>query len=895
MRIMQWKEWLLNLILLLFSTSSVLAQYTVNGNAARISCNEYRLTDAVNTQTGSVWNNNKIDLSQPFNFNFDIFLGSHDSPGADGIAFVLQPISTSVGTSGSGLGYQGITPSLGITIDTYQNTSDNDPAYDHIAIQLNGDLNHNTANNIAGPVTALNGNNNIEDGAWHSLRVQWDPSFNSISAYVDGILRVTVVRDLVNTVFAGNPMVYWGFTGSTGGENNYQGFKTALNPAFSFAPAQKRCINEPITFNNTTISFTTIAKFYWDFGDGSPIDSVNFNPVHTYTSANNFTVKQKVIGADGCEATNTQTILIGSKPIAGFSFTDNCELTTIAFNDTSKTTLGTINNWYWDLGNGNTAITQNTSTSYATPGDKNIKLAVKSLEGCVSDTLYKTIHIFGKPVVDFTLTDSVCLGSPTSFFSTILSSSDPITNRVWNIEGQIVANTNNTNYTFAQAGVHSVVFAATSGGGPGCFGSITKDVFVVNKPTAYFKYNTICQSSATAFTDSSYTSDGTPVNQWWWNLGGAGVSIQKNPMGTYALSGNDIIKLVVHNAKGCASDTLKQPIVINSNPVANFGYSSPVCDGLPVQFSDSSKATGGVINKWSWIYGGTVFSTAQNSNHTFTSGNQAVQLVVASAAGCVSDTVVKTFLVNSSPNVTMGLKDACKNTPVDFTALDNSGTVTQWKWVFGDGSAALTQNAQHAYTANGTYKVKLYATAANGCYADTLTKDIVIYGTNVFAGNDTIAAAGQPIQLNATGGLSYTWTPAAPLNDPNIANPVALLSATQTFTVKAFTPQGCESYDDVTVKIYNGPDIYLPNAFTPNNDGKNDILKGIPVGVKQFNYLRIFNRWGQLIFSTTDYNKGWDGTIRGQNQPGGMYIVVANAIDFKGNVIAKKQTVLLIR
>lgn len=252
-------------------------------------------------------------------------------------------------------------------------------------------------------------------------------------------------------------------------------------------------------------------------------------------------------------------------------------------------------------------------------------------------------------------------------------------------------------------------------------------------------------------------------------------------------------------------------------------------------------------------------------------------------------------MVNSSPDVTISLRDACKNTPVDFTALDNSGTVTQWKWVFGDGGTALTQNAQHAYTANGTYKVKLYATAANGCYADTLTKDIVIYGTNVFAGNDTIAAVGQPVQLNATGGLSYTWTPAAPLNDPNIASPVAILAATQTFTVKAFTPQGCESYDDVTVKIYNGPDIYLPNAFTPNNDGKNDIFKGIPVGVKQFNYLRIFNRWGQLLFSTTDYNKGWDGTWQGQSQPGGMYIVMANAVDFKGNVIAKKQTVLLIR
>ncbi len=896
MRIMQWKGWIAGCILLFFFSPKLLAQeYTVNGNALRISCNEYRLTAAVNTQTGSVWNNNKIDLTQPFNFNFDIFLGNNDSPGADGIAFVLQPISTSVGTSGSGLGFQGITPSLGVTIDTYQNGPDNDPAYDHIAIQVNGDLNHNSANNIAGPVTALSSSNNIEDGAWHSLRVQWDPAFNTISAYIDGNLRVTVVKDLVNTVFAGNPMVYWGFTGSTGGENNYQGFKTALSPAFTFGATQKSCINQPITFENGTVSFTTIAKFYWNFGDGSPVDSVNFNPTHTYTTAGNFTVIQKVIGADGCEATNTKPILIGSKPIAGFMISDNCAGITIQLTDTSKTAYGTINNWYWDMGNGNTAITQNTTASYPVAGDKFIKLAVKSLEGCESDTLYKTIHIFSKPVVDFTFTDSVCVGSVTSFFSTILSSSDPITDRAWNIEGLVVANTANTNYTFALPGNHTVLFAATSNGTPGCAGLITKNVFVVNKPTAYFKYNTICQTVATTFTDSSYTSDGTTINQWWWSLGNSGISAQKTPTGTYALAGNDIIKLVVHNTKGCASDTLIQPIVINSKPVANFGYTTPVCNGLPVQFSDSSKAAGGVVNKWSWVYAGAEFSKTQNSSNIFTPGLQTVKLVATSSAGCVSDSAAKAFLVNPSPDVTISFKDACKNALVDFTAVDNSGTVAQWKWLFGDGGSAITQNAQHTYNANGTYKVKLFATTANGCYSDSLTKDIIIYSTDVFAGNDTIAAAGQPIQLNAINGLSYTWSPAAPLSNPNIANPVAILAATQTFTVKAFTPEGCESFDDVVVKIYNGPDIYLPNAFTPNGDSKNDIFKGIAVGVKQFNYLRVFNRWGQLVFSTTDYNKGWDGTWHGQNQPGGVYLVMANAIDFKGNEIVKRQTVLLIR
>ena len=352
---------------------------------------------------------------------------------------------------------------------------------------------------------------------------------------------------------------------------------------------------------------------------------------------------------------------------------------------------------------------------------------------------------------------------------------------------------------------------------------------------------------------------------------------------------------MVHNSKGCASDTLKKSIVINPKPVTNFGYSTPVCYGLPVQFSDSSVVTGSVVNKWSWVLNNAEWSAQQNTSRSFSFFNPKVGLVATSALGCKSDTTFKTLFVNPLPDVTMNFKNSCKNAPVNFTATDNSGTVTQWKWVFGDGAVATTQNAQHTYTANGTYKVKLFATAATGCYSDSLQKDITIYGTNAFAGNDTIAAAGQPVQLHATGGLSYSWTPAIGLSDVNISNPVAIISSTQTYFLKAFTPEGCESYDDVTVKIYKGPDIYLPNAFTPNGDTKNDLFKGIAVGIKQFNYLKVYNRWGQLVFYTTDYNKGWDGMWKGRQQPGGVYIILANGIDFKGNIIDKKATVMLIR
>ncbi|MGC4101595.1 lectin-like domain-containing protein [Ferruginibacter sp.] len=886
-------------------------QYTVNGSATQTACNAYTLTPAAGGQSGSVWNNNKINLTQSFDFKFDVWLGSPQpgGAGADGIAFVLQPISTSVGSSGNGMGYSGITPAVGVTIDTYQNSSpDNDPSYDHIAIQLNGDINHNSANNIAGPVTAVNGSNDIEDAAWHTMRVQWDAATTTLSIYIDGSLRVSAVRDLVNTVFAGNPMVYWGFTGSTGGEFNLQRFKTALSPAFNFSTTQKKCVNEPITFLDATVAFSTIAKFYWDFGDGSPIDSVNLNPVHTYTTAGLYTVIQRVIGADGCEATNTQTITIGSKPIASFTTNGNCmfrpQNNPLAFTSTSTVTVGTLQSYYWDLdNNGQTGTTFSVPVIYTTPGDKFIKHVVKSQEGCESDTLYKVVHIYGPPIPDFTFTDSVCLGQPTLFSGNAVPAVGDTATVTWNwqIDNNIVYNTLNPTYTYLTPGSHGVSLFAyplyVSPGPGGCTGIQTKAVFVVNKPTANFNYGTICQATSVTLTDASTTTDGVPINQWWWTLGASGgISNQQNPSTVFnTATGNDTVLLVVHNAKGCASDTLKKPIVINSKPTANFGYSTPVCNGLPVQFSDSSKVNGGTVTQWSWVYNGTQFSTAQNPSNTFTAGSQTVKLVATSNLGCVSDTASKTFYVNPSPSVSINFKDACKFALVDFSAVDNSATVTQWKWVFGDGGTALTQNAQHMYTANGAYKVKLYATASNGCYSDSLEKTINIYGTNAFAGNDTIAAAGQPVQLSASGGLSYSWTPAYLLSDPTIPNPVTILTSTQVFTLKASTPEGCESYDDVEVKIYKGPDIYLPTAFTPNGDGLNDDFKGTPVGIKQFNYLKVFNRWGQLIFSSSDYNKAWDGKWKGDKQPGGVYVVMANGIDFKGNTIEKKQTVMLIR
>ena len=624
-------------------SSASFGQYTFNGYAQKNNCHCYTLTDSNYYQAASVWNNKQIDLRQSFNFTFDVYFGCLDAEGADGIVFALQPLSTKVlGMNGNGLGFQGIGASVGVTMDTYQNMSDNDPVYDHISIQLNGDADHRTANNIAGPVQMSSTNANVEDCSWHKVTINWNAATKQYDVSFDGVSRLSIVKDFVGDVFNGNPMVYWGISSGTGGFINTQKFCLNLSAFFKLPPNQRQCVGDAIQFLDSSFSGSTI-KRYWDFGDGSTIDSININPVHNFPSAGNYNVTLKVVGFDDCPEIYSKQVVIGSKPVANFKVDNSCQQNTVFF-DSSYTTTGTINNWYWALGNGSISTMQNPTTIYPTPGTKTISLSVKSLEGCISDTVYKKI------------------------------------------------------------------------------------------------------------------------------------------------------------------------------------------------------------------------------------------------------------IVDPQPSPSMSFADACKNTNVIFTATDNKGIGGLiWYWNFGDGSMGSGSPTQHPYSMAGAYNVSLYAATTNGCKSNVIQNTINIYGTDANAGNDVNAAELQPVQLHATGGDTYKWSPPFGLNNPNIPDPIAILSKDQTYYLTAFTPQGCSSTDTITIKVYKGPELYVPNAFSPNNDDLNDIFKVIAVGIIEFKYFRIYNRWGQTMFETSDLDKGWDGTFHGKKQPPDVYVWIASAKDFKGTIISRKGHVMLVR
>jgi gliding motility-associated-like protein len=216
-------------------------------------------------------------------------------------------------------------------------------------------------------------------------------------------------------------------------------------------------------------------------------------------------------------------------------------------------------------------------------------------------------------------------------------------------------------------------------------------------------------------------------------------------------------------------------------------------------------------------------------------------------------------------------------------SLSNSTTLTP--------TAAPTQTTQYVLTVSDTL----------GCpksVTDTVAV-IVAPKVNAFAGNDTVIVANQPLQLNATGGTAYTWTPSTGMNNPAIENPIVVLGPSFdsiTYKVKVGVREGCFAEDEIRVKLFKtGPDIFVPTAFTPNKDGKNDFFKPIAVGMKNISAFKVYNRWGQLVYNSSIIGLGWDGSFGGKEQAPGTYVFTAEGTDYLGKRVFKKGTVVLIR
>tara|TARA_B110000879_G_scaffold174949_1_gene227986 strand:+ start:439 stop:2088 length:1650 start_codon:yes stop_codon:yes gene_type:complete len=301
---------ILILLIIVYDHSLVKAQFQLNGDASIINCKCYQLTPELNNKAGSVWNVNLIDLNQSFDYNFTVNLGCKTS-GADGMVFALQPLSTSIGSSGGQMGLGGVSPSLGVYIDTYQNSSHGDLINDHISINLNGDVIHTSVNNIAGPYDL----GNVENCTSEPLRVTWDPLTTLMNVYYNNILVLGYTGDIINNVFNGNPLVYWGFTASTGGESNFHQFCIDV-PDLIIDSSVVNIESEKCDQQNGSITGLNIIggispySLSWNNLNSLSLDTFNL-------SSGNFNLE--ITDGMGCIANHTFNITDASSPIINTS------------------------------------------------------------------------------------------------------------------------------------------------------------------------------------------------------------------------------------------------------------------------------------------------------------------------------------------------------------------------------------------------------------------------------------------------------------------------------------------------------------------------------------------------------------------------------------------------
>jgi gliding motility-associated-like protein len=200
----------------------------------------------------------------------------------------------------------------------------------------------------------------------------------------------------------------------------------------------------------------------------------------------------------------------------------------------------------------------------------------------------------------------------------------------------------------------------------------------------------------------------------------------------------------------------------------------------------------------------------------------------------------------------------------------------------------FTNNVHQSNPLNSNYET--------GC-PDTLFTTVNIWPLPnvVSSNNDTTITFGQSVQLYARGASHYSWTPVGSLSDPNSPAPIAAPTTTTNYVVSGMDTNGCVSRDTVTVYVNYNDNLLIPSAFTPNGDGRNDEFRIVNATFQRLMEFRVFNRWGQEVFSTTDIRKGWDGTWKGVPQDMGAYQYLIRVAYPDGRVETYKGDVSIVK
>jgi gliding motility-associated-like protein len=583
------------------------------------------------------------------------------------------------------------------------------------------------------------------------------------------------------------------------------------------------CLQDTVRFIGASIANGfNLVNFTYSFDDNTSINGVNANK--RFLTVGNHPVKYRIIADNGCAADTTKIISLLGSPVAKFGAIGNvCSSDSVYITDTSSTSVGTITNWYWSFGDGQTANKPNGNYffhKYNGAGPFDLKLVVTSSNGCKSDPFKRTINLIPSPPAKFGFDRNVCLGD------------------------------------------------------------------------------------AIIFSDSSYLTSNA-ITQWQWNYGN-GVSVIKTnstPFSyTFPTAGAYAVSLVTLGSNGCKSDSFKLPVAVTTKPSASFTFTGKPCKDSTFSFTSSTLFNASIPTIWYWNYGDAQSANITTTNiatHTYTLGSNITIKHLVTYGGCVSDTLPLTIpIIYPNPTASFNITSTifCEDLPIDFIGTASTDA-TIWQWDFGNGLGNNVPPFSRIYSNLYNGNVKLKVLTSYGCGSATDIKSLTIApAPNVNAGPDLYLKIGESKIINASitnaNNYDFLWAPPTNLNDATILKPVTSTIVSRVYKIIATDKlSGCLGVDSMEVKSYST--IYVPNAFTPNADTKNDTwlipaLDGYPNCT-----VLIYNRYGQKIFESIGYKKPWDGTFNGKPQPAGAYVYIINTGDEKIKNI--QGTVLILK
>lgn len=418
---------------------------------------------------------------------------------------------------------------------------------------------------------------------------------------------------------------------------------------------------------------------------------------------------------------------------------------------------------------------------------------------------------------------------------------------------------------------------------------------------AYIDVNTECSSE---FTGATYCPDDTAVlvtapygyqgYRWFDNAFTTVLGTQQTLILTPPPASGTIlaVELIPYAGYGC-QDTLYARLVDTLTLTANAGLDGASCNFSPVVLGENAKPA--VVYSWSPSAGlnSAIISNPRASPVITTEYELTVRSL---GGGCMNrDSVLVTASIIDSSLLLIGKSLFCVTSGDSALLLVQPTDSIQW---YLNNSAILGAN-QPAYRVGqtGNYMARLFTN--EGCDLGTRTERVVIETPRpAILYPLQYAIIDNPVELQARSfGATYLWKPPTYLEDPSTMKPIfnSPLIEEKSYTIDITTAAGCLTVDTQIVKTLKEVKIYVPTAFTPNNDGRNDHLRPIMLGVKQLQYFRVYNRWGQVVYTMQPNQLGWDGTLNGQQQNSAVYVWTMEALGLDNRKYFQKGTVLLVK